>query len=78
MACANEYGLSAAVFGRDLARAFKVARKIDSGICHINGPTVHDEAQMPFGGVKSSGIGPPEHGPGNAAFYLRMQAVYAA
>jgi benzaldehyde dehydrogenase (NAD) len=59
VACANdnEYGLSAAVFGRDLARAFQVARRIDSGICHVNGPTVHDEAQMPFGGVKGSGIG---------------------
>jgi benzaldehyde dehydrogenase (NAD) len=34
-----------------------VARRIDSGICHVNGPTVHDEAQMPFGGVKGSGIG---------------------
>jgi acyl-CoA reductase-like NAD-dependent aldehyde dehydrogenase len=34
-----------------------VARKIDSGICHVNGPTVHDEAQMPFGGIKGSGIG---------------------
>jgi benzaldehyde dehydrogenase (NAD) len=34
-----------------------VARKIDSGICHVNGPTVHDEAQMPFGGVKGSGHG---------------------
>ena len=49
--------VSAAVFGRDIARAFNVARKIDSGICHVNGPTVHDEAQMPFGGVKGSGIG---------------------
>ena len=59
IACANdnEYGLSAAVFGRDIARAFNVARKIDSGICHVNGPTVHDEAQMPFGGVKGSGYG---------------------
>jgi benzaldehyde dehydrogenase (NAD) len=59
VACANdnEYGLSASVFGKDLARAFNVAKKIDSGICHINGPTVHDEAQMPFGGVKASGIG---------------------
>jgi benzaldehyde dehydrogenase (NAD) len=59
IACANdnEYGLSAAVFGRDIARAFNVARKIDSGICHVNGPTVHDEAQMPFGGVKGSGMG---------------------
>ncbi|NIM39685.1 MAG: aldehyde dehydrogenase family protein [Hydrogenophaga sp.] len=59
IACANdnEYGLSASVFGKDIARAYNVARKIDSGICHVNGPTVHDEAQMPFGGVKGSGIG---------------------
>jgi benzaldehyde dehydrogenase (NAD) len=59
IACANdnEYGLSAAVFSRDLARAMNVAKRIESGICHINGPTVHDEAQMPFGGVKGSGIG---------------------
>lgn len=53
----TEYGLSAAVFGRDVARAFEVAKKIDSGMCHINGPTVHDEGQMPFGGVKASGYG---------------------
>ncbi|MGO4157459.1 aldehyde dehydrogenase [Cupriavidus sp. YAF13] len=59
IACANdnEYGLSSAVFSRDVARAMNVARRIQSGICHINGPTVHDEAQMPFGGVKSSGFG---------------------
>ncbi|CAH2808536.1 MAG: Probable VANILLIN dehydrogenase oxidoreductase protein (EC [uncultured Paraburkholderia sp.] len=59
IACANdnEYGLSSAVFSRDVARAMTVARLIESGICHINGPTVHDEAQMPFGGVKSSRFG---------------------
>lgn len=54
---ASEYGLSAAVFSRDVGRAMDVARRIESGICHINGPTVHDEAQMPFGGVKDSGYG---------------------
>jgi acyl-CoA reductase-like NAD-dependent aldehyde dehydrogenase len=53
----TEYGLSAAVFGRDISRALDVAHRIDSGICHINGATVHDEAQMPFGGVKASGYG---------------------
>lgn len=53
----SEYGLSAAVFSRDIARALKVAKQIQSGMCHINGPTVHDEAQMPFGGVKASGYG---------------------
>jgi len=53
----TEYGLSAAVFGQDTRRALDVARQIQSGICHINGPTVFDEAQMPFGGVKASGYG---------------------
>ncbi|MCC2613954.1 aldehyde dehydrogenase [Neorhizobium sp. Rsf11] len=53
----TEYGLSSAVFSRDIQRAMAVARRIESGICHINGPTVHDEAQMPFGGVKASGYG---------------------
>jgi acyl-CoA reductase-like NAD-dependent aldehyde dehydrogenase len=53
----TEYGLSAAVFTRDTARGLKVARQIKSGICHVNGPTVHDEAQMPFGGMKASGYG---------------------
>ncbi|MGZ2487793.1 acyl-CoA reductase-like NAD-dependent aldehyde dehydrogenase [Rhizobium pisi] len=53
----TEYGLSSAVFSRNVVRAMAVARRIESGICHINGPTVGDEAQMPFGGVKASGYG---------------------
>ncbi|AVW89743.1 aldehyde dehydrogenase [Celeribacter baekdonensis] len=53
----TEYGLSAAVFSQDITRAFEVANRIESGICHINGPTVSDEPQMPFGGVKASGYG---------------------
>jgi len=53
----TEYGLSAAVFTRDVSLGLSVASRIQSGICHINGPTVHDEAQMPFGGVKASGYG---------------------
>ncbi|MXP26599.1 aldehyde dehydrogenase family protein [Altererythrobacter indicus] len=53
----TEYGLSAAVFTGDGARGLRVARRIQSGICHVNGATVHDEAQMPFGGVGASGYG---------------------
>lgn len=53
----TEYGLSSAVFSRDIKRAMAVAARIEAGICHINGPTVGDEAQMPFGGVKGSGYG---------------------
>jgi acyl-CoA reductase-like NAD-dependent aldehyde dehydrogenase len=53
----TDYGLAAAVFGRDIARALAVAKRVQSGICHVNSSTVHDEAQMPFGGTKSSGYG---------------------
>ncbi|MFC3162044.1 aldehyde dehydrogenase [Ciceribacter thiooxidans] len=53
----TEYGLSSAVFSRDVQRALKVAERLESGICHVNGPTLADEAQMPFGGVKGSGYG---------------------
>lgn len=51
------YGLSAAIFSQNVPRAWKLALRVESGICHINGPTVHDEPQMPFGGVKASGYG---------------------
>ena len=53
----SDYGLSSAIFGRDVKRALGVARRIEAGICHINGPTVGDEPQMPFGGMKGSGYG---------------------
>lgn len=53
----TEYGLVSAVFGRDIGRALGVARLLDSGICHINSGTLHNEPQMPFGGMKASGYG---------------------
>ena len=53
----TEYGLSAAIHTRDIAKGLELAKRIETGICHINGPTVADEPQMPFGGVKASGYG---------------------
>jgi len=53
----TEYGLSSAVFSRDVSKAMRLAERLETGICHINGATVHDEPQMPFGGVKDSGWG---------------------
>jgi acyl-CoA reductase-like NAD-dependent aldehyde dehydrogenase len=46
----TEYGLSAAVFTRDLQRGLRFARGIESGAVHINGMTVHDETALPHGG----------------------------
>lgn len=53
----TEHGLVASVFSTDILQAIKVARRIKSGSCHINGPTVHDEPHLPLGGQKASGYG---------------------
>lgn len=53
----TEFGLTAAVFTNDISRGLRVADQLDTGMCHVNGPTIHDEAHMPFGGVKASGYG---------------------
>ena len=53
----TEYGLSSAIFTKNIDRAFHFARNINAGMCHINGPTIHDEAHVPFGGNGESGVG---------------------
>ena len=53
----TEYGLSSAIFTNDINKAFHFARNSGAGMCHINGPTIHDEAHIPFGGNGESGVG---------------------
>ncbi|MGB1156619.1 MAG: aldehyde dehydrogenase family protein [Alphaproteobacteria bacterium] len=53
----TEYGLSSAIFTNDINKAFHFARNIGAGMCHINGPTIHDEPHIPFGGNGESGVG---------------------
>jgi len=53
----TEYGLAAAVFGKDSTRALQVALRIQAGHVHVNGATVQNEAQAPYGGTKNSGYG---------------------
>lgn len=53
----NEYGLTSAIFSRNVTLALDLAKRLEVGMCHINGATLDDEAQMPFGGVKNSGYG---------------------
>jgi aldehyde dehydrogenase (NAD+) len=53
----SAYGLSSAILTNDLQLAMKFALQVEAGMVHINGPTIHDEATVPFGGVKASGSG---------------------
>ena len=57
MADDTDYGLTAAIFTRNIALALALAKRINVGMCHINGTTLDDEPQIPFGGVKDSGYG---------------------
>jgi benzaldehyde dehydrogenase (NAD) len=53
----TEYGLASAVFTADVDVAMNIARRLETGVCHINDATVNDEPQMPLGGTKASGWG---------------------
>lgn len=57
LANSSHYGLSSAVLTNNMQLAMKFALELEAGMVHLNGPTVHDEATVPFGGVKDSGSG---------------------
>ena len=71
-----EYGLSSAVYTRDIARAFQALRDIDAGITYVNGPTIGAEAHMSFGGVKATGNGHREGGWEVYDFYTETKTCY--
>lgn len=78
MAIANqsEFGLTSSIYTRDATRIFRYIDEIETGITHVNSPTLGGEAQMPFGGMKSTGIGPREQGTEVFNFYTETKAVY--
>ena len=53
----TEYGLTAAVFSRNEARALAMAQHLETGIAHVNCQNINDEPHVPFGGMKASGVG---------------------
>lgn len=71
-----EYGLSSAIYTKDVATAFRAMHDIEAGITYINGPTIGAEAHMPFGGVKGTGNGHREGGWEVFEFYTETKTVY--
>ena len=53
----TEYSLTASIFSHKVPKAIKLARRIESGACHINAMTIHDEPWLPHGGAKASSFG---------------------
>ena len=78
LAVANSvgYGLSTSIYTRDLSTAFRYAEESEAGMLHVNIPTVGGEAQVPFGGVKDSGLGDRECGTAAFDFFTEQRVVY--
>ncbi len=71
-----EYGLSSALYTKDVNRAFTAMRDLDAGITYINAPTIGAEVHLPFGGVKATGNGHREGGLGAIDFYSQWKSIY--
>jgi acyl-CoA reductase-like NAD-dependent aldehyde dehydrogenase len=70
------YGLSSAVYTRDVNKAFAGMRDLQTGITYINAPTIGAEVHLPFGGTKATGNGHREGGIGAIDFYTQWKAIY--
>ena len=70
------YGLSSAVYTRDVNRAFAAMRDLYAGITYINAPTIGAEVHLPFGGVKATGNGHREGGIGAIDFFTEWKSIY--
>jgi len=70
------YGLTASIYSRDPSALLRFVDEIECGIVHVNSPTVGGEAQLPFGGIKHTGIGPREQGKTAVEFYTELKTVY--
>ncbi|HEU5001426.1 MAG TPA: aldehyde dehydrogenase family protein [Actinomycetota bacterium] len=77
LAVANgtEYGLSCAVYTRDIGATFTAIAELEFGVVYINAPTIGAEVQLPFGGMKSTGNGHREAGPQALDEFTEWKAV---
>ncbi len=71
-----DYGLSTAIYTRDVNKAFRAIRDLEAGITYVNAPTIGAEVHLPFGGVKQTGNGHREGGTGALDFYTQWKSVY--
>ena len=72
----TRYGLTSSIYSKDSNRVFQFVRGIETGITHVNSPTMGGEAQLPFGGTKATGVGMREMGKTAIDFYSEWKTVY--
>lgn len=72
----TQYGLSSAIYTRDMSKAFKAVEILETGITYVNAPTIGAEVHLPFGGVKGTGNGFREAGAEAIREFSEVKAVY--
>jgi len=72
----TQFGLSLALFTRDLSAALEAQNQLDVGILHVNSESAGADPHVPFGGAKASGFGPKEQGAAASEFYTHTTTVY--
>ena len=71
-----KFGLSSSVYTKDLTQAFQYINTVEAGMVHVNAPTLGGEVHLPFGGLKSSGVGQREQGVEAVDFFSEVITVY--
>lgn len=72
----TRYGLSAAVYTRDTARALRAVSELEAGLVYLNAPTIGSEIHLPFGGVKDTGNGHRESGPAAIEQFTETKTIF--
>ena len=71
-----EYGLTTSIFTSDITSVMKFVEDVETGMVHVNEPTVGGEAQLPFGGTKSTGVGEREMAEEGLNFFTELKTVF--
>lgn len=76
IANSTKYGLSSSIYTRDINTAMRFIEDIEAGMTHINSPTIGGEAQVPFGGIKATGVGDREMSKEGINFFTEQLTVF--
>ena len=71
-----EYGLTTSIFTSDITSVMRFVDEVETGMVHVNEPTVGGEAQLPFGGTKSTGVGEREMAEEGLNFFTELKTVF--
>ena len=76
MANSVEYGLTASIFTQNIDHVMRFVEEAETGMVHVNEPTIGGEAQLPFGGTKSTGVGEREMAEEGLHFFSELKTVF--